>query len=69
MSDESINSLEQKIDHLIALSERLKQENLALRQRETVLVRDRNRLLEKNDLARARVESMIARLKNLGTEG
>ncbi len=69
MSDESINSLEQKIDHLIALSERLKQENLALRERETVLVRDRNRLLEKNDLARARVESMIARLKNLGTEG
>ncbi len=69
MSDESINSLEQKIDHLIALSERLKQENLSLRERETVLVRDRNRLLEKNDLARARVESMIARLKNLGTEG
>ncbi len=69
MSDESINSLEQKIDHLIALSERLKQENLALRERETALVRDRNRLLEKNDLARARVESMIARLKNLGTEG
>lgn len=69
MSDESINSLEQKIDHLIALSERLKQENLALRERETTLVRDRNRLLEKNDLARARVESMIARLKNLGTEG
>lgn len=68
MSEEPIYSLEQKIDHLIALSERLKQENISLRERETVLVRDRNRLLEKNDLARARVESMIARLKNLGTD-
>tara|TARA_R110000787_G_scaffold147742_5_gene261605 strand:+ start:11590 stop:11784 length:195 start_codon:yes stop_codon:yes gene_type:complete len=62
-------SLEQKIDQLVELSGRLQKENAALRDREGNLLRERGRLLEKNEQARSRVERMIARLKALNPEG
>ena len=69
MSDSSLNKLEQKIDRLINLCARLQQENESLREREASLLKERSKLLEKNEMARNRVETMITRLKGLNSEG
>lgn len=69
MNSDIMGSLEQKIDQLVELSGRLQKENAALRDREGNLLRERGRLLEKNEQARSRVERMIARLKALNPEG
>ncbi|WP_438958094.1 TIGR02449 family protein [Porticoccus sp.] len=66
---EDLQTLEQKIDRLINICARLQKENLSLRERESTLLRERSKLLEKNELARNRVEHMIVRLKNLNNEG
>ncbi len=63
-----LQTLEQKIDRLINICARLQKENVSLREREASLLRERSRLLEKNELARSRVEHMIVRLKNLNSE-
>lgn len=47
--------------------ETLTAENNALRARETALIAERDELSRKNDLARARVEAIILRLKALET--
>jgi len=65
---EGLASFEAKLDHLLKLCERLKLENRHLREKETGWLRERARLVEKNELARTRVEAMISRLKNLETE-
>ena len=66
---EELQTLEQKIDRLINICARLQKENLSLRERESTLLKERSKLLEKNELARNRVEHMIVRLKNLNNEG
>ena len=66
---EDLQTLEQKIDRLINICARLQKENISLRERESTLLRERSKLLEKNELARSRVEHMIVRLKNLNNEG
>lgn len=66
MSDNPFKSLEDKIDRLISQSTRLAADNTALREREASLLRERSKLLEKNEQARARVEAMISRLRGLG---
>lgn len=66
MSEETFKSLEDKIERLITHSTRLAAENTALREREASLLRERGRLLEKNEQARVRVEAMISRLRGLG---
>lgn len=68
MSDELINTLEAKLDELLRQCKRLQQENTELKQRENDWQRERVRLIEKNDLARTRVEAMITRLKSLESE-
>ncbi|MEP3856886.1 MAG: TIGR02449 family protein [Porticoccus sp.] len=66
---EDLQTLEQKIDRLINICARLQKENISLRERESTLLKERSKLLEKNELARNRVEHMIVRLKNLNNEG
>lgn len=68
MSDEPLLSLETKLDRLILLATRLQQENAELKARESEWQRERVRLVEKNELARSRVEAMITHLKNLDAE-
>lgn len=68
MSDELLLSLETKLDRLILLTSRLQQENAELKARENEWQRERVRLVEKNELARSRVEAMITHLKNLDAE-
>ena len=59
---------EQKLDRLIDLCQLLKRENQALREREAGLVGERSELLEKNEMARQKIETMINRLRNLSAE-
>lgn len=65
MSQDELKTLEQKIDRLINLCARLQQDNQSLRERESSLLKERSKLLEKNEHARSRVENMITRLKGL----
>ena len=65
MSSPGLALLEEKIDALIELCEALAAENQALKAKQQSLTVDRARLIEKNELAKTRVESMINRLKAL----
>lgn len=56
-------SLESQLQELLAICERLKNENVDLRNQQDTLVSERATLIEKNELARNRVEAMISRLK------
>lgn len=68
MPDDLLQSLETKMDRLIQVCERLQEENDQLRARASDWQRERVRLVEKNELARSRVEAMITRLKSLESE-
>ncbi len=68
MPDDLLQSLEAKMDRLIQACERLQEENDQLRARANDWQRERVRLVEKNELARSRVEAMITRLKSLESE-
>ena len=68
MSDDLLLALETKLDKLILLCNRLQQENTELKTRESEWQRERVRLIEKNELARSRVEAMITHLRNLDAE-
>ncbi|MAV27761.1 MAG: TIGR02449 family protein [Gammaproteobacteria bacterium] len=60
-----VKSLESKVDALIEALDELERKNTMLESdRENWLV-ERNRLLEKNELAKSKVEAMILRLKAL----
>lgn len=65
MSSSGLELLEQKIATLIERCELLAVENRALRVKQQSLTEDRAKLIEKNELAKTRVESMINRLKAL----
>ena len=56
-------TLEAQVDELIQTCEHLTDENRALRDQQSTLVTERASLIEKSELARSRVEAMIARLK------
>ena len=63
-----MTKLEQRIDELIDICDKLKDENTLLRERQDILVEERGRLIEKAELARTRVESMLVRLRAMETE-
>ena len=60
-----LSTLEKRIDELIAFCDQLerKQESIATEQEKWL--QERSRLLEKNELAKAKIEAMIMRLKSL----
>jgi len=65
MSDPQWTALENKIGELIELCSVLSKENQALRTQQQNWTKERAKLIEKNELAKSRVESMIVRLKAL----
>ena len=65
MSDTDITNLENRIDELITICDQLKSENTVLRERQDLLSEERERLIEKADLARTRVESILTRLRSM----
>jgi cell division protein ZapB len=58
-----LEALESQVDDLITTCSQLTEENQALRDQQASLIAERAGLIEKSELARARVEAMIARLK------
>lgn len=67
VAEQELRKLEYRVNELIQTVERLKDENRALRETQQSLVAERASLLEKNELARSKVESMIARLRAMDT--
>jgi len=63
LAEQDLRRLETRIEELIRTVERLKEENRSLRAKQEALTAERARLIERNDLARSRVEAMINRLK------
>lgn len=58
-------ALERKVAELVELCGVLSRENRALRAQQHNWTTERAKLIEKNELAKSRVESMITRLKAL----
>ncbi len=63
--EHDLRKLEYQIDELIQVCKRLQEENNTLRNKQAGLLTERAKLLEKNELARNRVETMILRLKTM----
>ena len=62
---EDMDVLERRVSELISLTEQLSRENKALRTQQENWSVERAKLIEKNELAKSRVESMIGRLRAL----
>jgi cell division protein ZapB len=62
---EQLNQLERQLNELLDLTQVLSKENKALRAQQQNWSSERAKLIEKNELAKNRVESMITRLKAL----
>ena len=62
---DQVRLLSERIDKLADLVRRLTEENRSLRTGQEQLSNERAQLLNKNELARSRVEAMIHRLKSL----
>ena len=65
MEETDIATLEARIDELITLSRTLTQENNALRQEQTDWRAERAKLVERNELAKNKIDAMIGRLRTL----
>jgi len=63
VTEQELRKLEVRLEELVRSIERLKDENRSLRNQQDSLVTERANLIEKNELARTRVEAMINRLK------
>lgn len=68
MSDTDIIKLENRIDELITICDQLKNENTVLRERQEIMSKERERLIEKADLAKVRVEAILNRLKSMESQ-
>jgi cell division protein ZapB len=65
MADTQLQTLETRIDELIALCRDLNRENQRLKRENDGWRLERQDLINKNDLARNKVEAMIARLRSM----
>jgi cell division protein ZapB len=65
MNDDQFNTLDEKITALIALCAAMKQENQLLRASQHSWQNERQQLLENNRQAKARLESVLSRLKSM----
>ncbi len=63
--NQDIKVLEERIDDLIGVCRRLREENEGLRHSQESLIEERTKLAEKNKMARSRLESIVDRLKAL----
>ncbi len=61
--DQDLKRLEFRLEELIRTIDRLKEENRSLRVQQNHMTTERAQLIERNEMARSRVEAMITRLK------
>ena len=60
-----VNTLEKRIDELIALCDDLEGRHRAMAADRENWIQERTSLLEKNEMTKAKIEAMIMRLKSL----
>ena len=65
MAENQLKVLEQKIDELISLCNDLNRENQTLKADHASWQRERQDLMDKNEVARNKVEAMISRLRTM----
>jgi cell division protein ZapB len=65
MADNPLKELENKIEELISLCKELNRENRALKEEVASWRDERRDLMDKNELARSKVEAMINRLRTM----
>lgn len=63
-----INTLEKRIDELIKLCDELERKQSTMETDRQKWLQERTRLLEKNEMAKAKIEAMIMRLKSLESD-
>jgi cell division protein ZapB len=63
MSEDSFQSLNEKVDDLIELCAEMKRENQLLKANESNWQSERQQLLERNKEAKSKLESVLVRLK------
>ena len=68
-SNVELKHLNNSVDVLLDMIQQLKQENIQLRSQQDFLQGERSKLMEKNETARTRVESIINRLKAMENSG
>lgn len=65
MEQSEVQALADKLDKLIEHCQKLEQNNAALRRLQDDWNRERSQLMQKNDLAKNKIEAMIGRLRAL----
>lgn len=65
MEKDAIQQLEQQVDELLHVSRRTREENMLLKSQKAAWLSERAQLTEKTEFARARIEKMMTRLKEL----
>lgn len=65
ITEQELQKLEVRLEELVHNIKRLKDENRSLRNQQESMVTERAGLIEKNELAKNRVEAMINRLKSM----
>ena len=65
MLEQDFNAISRQVDALLTQLRTLRAENQRLKQQQTNLFAERDELQRKNELARARVEAIILRLRAL----
>ncbi|MEC7860438.1 MAG: TIGR02449 family protein [Pseudomonadota bacterium] len=63
--ENDLKRLEERLDDLFKICDRLQTENKSLKEKQEMLSRERSTLLQKNENVSARVEAMIIRLKSM----
>ena len=64
-TEQRLKQLELRVDELLRTLERLREENRMLRKQQEDYSSERATLIEKNEIAKSRVETMINRLKSM----
>lgn len=65
MDNENLKKLESRVEDLIGTCRQLRKQNHAMRSDHEQLTGEHAKLIEKTQIARARIEAMIGRLKAL----
>ncbi len=68
MDKDAIQQLEQQLDELLRACRKLREENILLKSQQSAWLTERAQLIEKTEVARNRIESMLSRLKQLDEE-
>jgi len=63
--ENDLKRLEDRLDDLFRICDRLQTENKTLKEKQEMLSKERSTLLQKNENVSARVEAMIIRLKSM----